>query len=145
MGFTEFYYIQAGLAFGLLVSVGLGVLSLKRERISIARLCCWIAAAVFMSIAVVWGITTPSSSKIWIPAVGVAAFIAAIALVAALRALNLFEIEAAKTAFPYIELMTTAGEPLRLRTAILFIKGAASLTNVEVQVFPQAGGIANST
>jgi hypothetical protein len=31
---------------------------------------------------------------------------------------------------------------MRLRTAILLIKGATSLTNVEVLVFPQAGGMA---
>jgi hypothetical protein len=142
MGFVEFYYIEAGLVFGLFIAVGLGVLSLKRERINIARGCCWVAAATFVSIAIVWGITTPSSSKIWIPTVGVAAFIAAVGLVAGLRWLNLFEAETAKPAFPYVEAGTTAGQPLRPRFGILLIKGAPSLTNVEVQVFPPGGGMA---
>jgi hypothetical protein len=142
MGFTEFYYVQAGLAFGLVASVGLAVLSLKRERINIARRCCCVAAAVFVSIAIVWGITTPSSPKIWIPAVGIAAFIAAVGLVGALRWLNLFEIETTKLAFPYVEAGTTADSPLRPRWGILLIQGAPSLTNVEVQVFPPGGGMA---
>jgi len=142
MGFTEFYYIQAGLAFGLVASVGLAVLSLKRERINIARWCCCVAAAVFVSIAIVWGITTPSSPKIWIPAVGIAAFIAAVGLVGALRWLNLFEIETTNLSFPYVEAGTTAENPLRPRWGILLIKGAPSLTNVEVQVFPLGGGMA---
>jgi hypothetical protein len=85
MPITEYFYLAGGLLFGLVVAVGLFVVSLPRPEYPIARYCAYAAAILFGSITVVWGVTTPESAWIRIPAIGIAGFIAAVCLTEALR------------------------------------------------------------
>jgi hypothetical protein len=61
------------------------VISLARPDYRIARRCAWAAAVLFGSIAIVWGVTTPESAWIRVPAVGIAWLVAGICLTEALR------------------------------------------------------------
>ena len=86
MGIAEFYYIEGGLLFGFVVAVGLTVISLNRYRI--AKWCAVVAAILFASIAVVWGITTAEAQWVRVLAVGIIGFIAAAGLSKSLRFIN---------------------------------------------------------
>jgi hypothetical protein len=85
MGFAEFYFIESGLFFGFVVAVGLAVISLNQPDFKVARRCAILAAILFGSIGMVWGVTTPESIWIRIPAVGLVGLVMAISLSESLR------------------------------------------------------------
>jgi hypothetical protein len=97
MGFTEFYLIEGGLGFGLLVSLGIGVLTFRHPAYRFARICSWAGAALFVSIAIVWGATTKESAKVWIPTVAFIGAVGAVGLTGALRAINSAELQLAQS------------------------------------------------
>jgi hypothetical protein len=87
MGLPEFYYQVAGLAFGLVVALGVGMIFYSRPNHRVVRLCSWLAAILFVSIAIVWG-STMKSPWIWIPTVGIVGAISAVGLTFALKAIT---------------------------------------------------------
>jgi hypothetical protein len=85
MGFAEFYYIAGGLIFGLLVAVEVTVIADKQPNFQLARWCAILAAILFGSIGIVWGITTPESIWLRLPTVGLVGLVAAVSLSETLR------------------------------------------------------------
>jgi CspA family cold shock protein len=84
MNVTGFYYLEGALLFGFLVAVGLIAINLNRPEYGVARRSTWVAAILFGSIAVVWGVSTVESAWLKIPAVAIVGIIVAISLTEAL-------------------------------------------------------------
>jgi hypothetical protein len=96
MGFSEFYYLEAGLLFGLLVGIGVGVVFYHRPNYAIVRLCSWASAFLFVSIAILWGATTKESPWVWVPTVGIVGALGAVILTGTLKAITRAEAQGAE-------------------------------------------------
>jgi hypothetical protein len=77
--------------------VGIGVLTFRHPAYRFARICSWAGAALFVSIAIVWGATTKESAKVWIPTVAFIGAVGAVGLTGALRAINSAELQLAQS------------------------------------------------
>jgi hypothetical protein len=95
MDFAAFYSVEAGMFFGLFVAVGFAVLGLSRPNLQGAKICAWLVAGLFISIAIVWGQSTPDELMKRIIIVGLCGFIGAAGLSEALRFISGKEGEAA--------------------------------------------------
>jgi hypothetical protein len=85
---TGFYYLEGALFFGFLVAVGIAVIRVNRPEYGVAGRSTRAAAILFVSIAVVWGVSTVESAWIKIPAIAIVGIIVAISLTEALLIKN---------------------------------------------------------
>lgn len=122
----------------IFATAGYGLMSVAQRRA--ARVAFGLTAICFGIIGAELGLFMAWPLPLKILAAGCFGFVAAAGLVYAWHSIGLLEKVPTKPTFPYVEAMVFPGSPLEPRQGILLVKGAPSLTNVEVQVFPNGGG-----